>query len=464
MWISIRGFDSARTARLILLLAPLLLRPEIPCAQNSHPLAVGYYPNWFRDWYPSGAVLYKDLTHIVHAFLIPDSTGSFSNMGDLPYPSLVQSAHQYGLKVIVSLGGWGQSNGFSPSTADTTLRRRFVNNLVAFCATNGYDGVDIDWEFPATKPDSANLKLFVHELRLAFNGITPHHSISLAVPGGDWWGRWYDFAGLANDVDWFGVMTYDYYGDWMTVSGPNSPLYGSSSTNTQGWIDDSYTYFKVTRSVPVSKILIGIPLYGWVFNASTMYGPSTGAYQEPYQTIAPRLDQGWTRHWDSQGQVPYIIDSGATHVISYDDTVSIGAKCAYVLQKGIPGAIIWALGQDLLNGQQPLLSAIGKGLGLVTGVEPSREVGKPATFALLQNFPNPFNPSTTIRFELPRAAVVKLTVIDVLGQSVATLVDERRPAGVQTIRFDGSSLASGTYFYRLETETVVATKRMMLLK
>jgi hypothetical protein len=89
----------------------------------------------------------------------------------------------------------------------------------------------------------------------------------------------------------------------------------------------------------------------------------------------------------------------------------------------------------------------------------------PASFTLRQNYPNPFNPSTTITFELPRAGRVALKVFNVLGQEVATLVDEFKEAGGYSARFDASKLASGTYLYQLRTDAgILSVKKMMLLK
>jgi ligand-binding sensor domain-containing protein len=88
----------------------------------------------------------------------------------------------------------------------------------------------------------------------------------------------------------------------------------------------------------------------------------------------------------------------------------------------------------------------------------------PREFQLLQNYPNPFNPSTTIKFELPKISHVTLTVYDILGRQVSALVNDRMDAGVHEIKFDGSNLASGVYFYRLQAGDFVATKRLLLLK
>jgi hypothetical protein len=90
--------------------------------------------------------------------------------------------------------------------------------------------------------------------------------------------------------------------------------------------------------------------------------------------------------------------------------------------------------------------------------------GLPIRSALNQNHPNPFNPSTTITFELPKSSEVQLSVYDMLGREVSMLVNDRRDAGVHEVRFDGSGLSSGMYIYRFRAGEYLATRRMILMK
>jgi hypothetical protein len=75
-----------------------------------------------------------------------------------------------------------------------------------------------------------------------------------------------------------------------------------------------------------------------------------------------------------------------------------------------------------------------------------------------------FNPSTTIKYELPRSSVVRLSVYDILGREVTVLVDERRDAGVHEVTFDAAGLSSGVYFYRLQAGDFGQSRRLVLLK
>lgn len=88
----------------------------------------------------------------------------------------------------------------------------------------------------------------------------------------------------------------------------------------------------------------------------------------------------------------------------------------------------------------------------------------PTVFSLQQNFPNPFNPATQIRFDIPKAATVRLDIFNLRGEVVRTLVKERKPAGSYVVTFDASQLSSGMYFYKISAGDFVAVKKMTLLK
>ncbi|MBC8204818.1 S8 family peptidase [bacterium] len=88
----------------------------------------------------------------------------------------------------------------------------------------------------------------------------------------------------------------------------------------------------------------------------------------------------------------------------------------------------------------------------------------PEEYHLNQNFPNPFNPETEIRFALPEAESIRLTVYDVLGQETAVLIDGEYPAGAHSVTFNAANLSSGIYFYHLEAGVYSAVKKMTLMK
>lgn len=109
------------------------------------------------------------------------------------------------------------------------------------------------------------------------------------------------------------------------------------------------------------------------------------------------------------------------------------------------------------------VNALAAVQGVISGIEPL-DPRVPASYELEQNFPNPFNPSTNIRFAVSQAGPVRLTVYNVLGQLVAALVDEPLAAGKYLVDFDATQLSSGVYFYRLEAGNFREVKKMLLAR
>ena len=88
----------------------------------------------------------------------------------------------------------------------------------------------------------------------------------------------------------------------------------------------------------------------------------------------------------------------------------------------------------------------------------------PTDFNLSQNYPNPFNPATTIKYSLPNDSYVRISIFNILGQEVATLVNTTKSAGFHSVTFNANNLASGIYIYRMQAGDFVQTKKLMLMK
>ena len=101
--------------------------------------------------------------------------------------------------------------------------------------------------------------------------------------------------------------------------------------------------------------------------------------------------------------------------------------------------------------------------GGVTNINIS-ENHQPESFKLFQNYPNPFNPGTTISYTLPNSGNVTFKIYNILGDEVATLINEVKPAGNYEVEFNANGLASGIYFYQLKVDDFIQTKKMILMK
>jgi chitinase len=321
-------------------------------------VVIGYYPSWSRDVFSHSKVSYKNLTHIAHAFAWPDSSGNLVVPADYLYPELNATAHQNGVKMIMSLGGWGNCAGFPGMTATSGTRSNFIGQVVSFCTANGYDGVDIDWEFVSDATEQANFTLFIHELSTALKARTPQLLLTMAAPADNYSGQWINYEQLAADFDFIGFMTYDFHGSWSDHSGHNSPLYADAG-DTDGSVDQTFQYAR-QRQVPLGKLLLGVPFYGRSFDCGGLGLPFTACTDYSYTDAMGLLAAGWTRIWDATAQVPYLRRSDAGMIVCYDDTQSVGAKCDYVKAKQSAGVIIWELSQDYRNGKSELLEVIGQ--------------------------------------------------------------------------------------------------------
>ncbi len=118
------------------------------------------------------------------------------------------------------------------------------------------------------------------------------------------------------------------------------------------------------------------------------------------------------------------------------------------------------------RGDQPLADPLSDGgKGALSGGSSSAQAGAlPHEYDLAQNFPNPFNPSTVIRYAIPVKSHVLLTVHNLLGQVVATIVNGDEDAGYHEIRFEALNLASGVYLYRIEAGRFVETRKLTLIR
>ncbi|MDI6849631.1 MAG: glycosyl hydrolase family 18 protein [Candidatus Saccharicenans sp.] len=319
---------------------------------------MGYYPGWKKSEFSHSLIDFSCLTHLAHAFAWPDSNGNLIVGSNYLYPELVAAAHNQSVKVLLSLGGWGNCDGFPPTAASPEKRSRFIGQIVDFCRQNNYDGVDLDWEFVSDEQERQNFSDLVRELSAALRAMNPPRLLTMAAPSGPYWGRWINFEELHPYFDYISMMTYDYHGTWTDHSGHNSPLY-TCQNDPCGSFDDSFTY-AVIREIPLDKLLLGIAFFGRSFNTDKLYGPSNQSQYYTYTDIQKLLASGWKYNWDFCSQVPFLLSPSRTTLLSYDDIRSVFRKCRYVLDKGAAGVIIWEITADRHNGRPELLQTVAR--------------------------------------------------------------------------------------------------------
>jgi len=321
-------------------------------------IVMGYYPSWEKNTFDHSKIKYRHLTHIAHAFTKPDSDGNLIIDEGYIYPELVREAHKYGVKIIMSTGGWERCEGFPGMASSAENRKRFITQVVSFCEKHDYDGVDIDWEYVSNQEEQKNFVHFIEELSEALKALNPPLQLSMAVPSGHFWGRWINYEELLDEFDYINFMTYDYHGQWSDHSGHNSPLY-TCNDDPCGSMNDTYSYSR-SRKVPKEKLLLGIPFYGRSFDCEGLYQRFQKSEFYGYREVMKFFRSGWERVWDDCAKVPYLRNPEGTEIICYDDEQSVSLKCKFVKEKQAAGIIIWDLSEDYDRGTSVLLDIVRK--------------------------------------------------------------------------------------------------------
>ena len=155
------------------------------------------------------------------------------------------------------------------------------------------------------------------------------------------------------------------------------------------------------------------------------------------------------------------MSSDATKLITYDDSISVGIKTEKAIQEDLSGVMIWAIGQDLNNGRQPLLEAVGNSMRAVSVIN---NIPSPETMRLYNSYPNPFNSSTTIQFRIPQNSHLTLDILDINGGIVEKLFSGKLEKGSHFVTWNPPHISSGIYFMVLQSNNNIMTNKLLYIK
>jgi chitinase len=345
---------------------------------------VGYYASWaaYSGFTPDKLDATK-LTHINYAFA---NIGSDLKIA-MGYPDVDSSNFSKlnalkqinpNLKTLISIGGWSWSDKFSDVALTDASRSTFADSVVSFIVTYGFDGIDIDWEYPVggglstnvSRPeDKQNFTLLLQKLRekLDARGVIDgrHYLVTFAGAGSSSYINNTELSILQQYVDYGNLMTYDIHGTWDKYTDFNAPLYNNSDVSPQyKWSVDSSVNTWLKAGFPAGKLVMGVPFYGYKYNSAVnanngLYQTYSGGSAVTYASVAASYlnAPGYVRYYNSESMVPWLFN-GSTF-ISYEDEQSIGAKAQYIKNKALGGAMIWELSQDP---NKILLNALYNGL------------------------------------------------------------------------------------------------------
>jgi hypothetical protein len=201
---------------------------------------------------------------------------------------------------------------------------------------------------------------------------------------------------------------------------------------------------------------------------------NTGTTVGTYGTILRTTDGGATWNQQSSGTTNHLF--GVSFIDANYGTVVGGYG---TILRTTDGGTTWNQQSSRTGGTLRSVSFIDVNYGTVVGsggailrttnggatfVEEEMIDGIPSEYLVSQNYPNPFNPTTKIRYTVPNSSKVVIKVFDILGKEIETLMNEEKPAGTYEVKWNGSNLPSGVYFYQLKAGTFVETKKMILLR
>ena len=213
--------------------APITNQPASDTGVTPSPfMLVAYYPFWNNTAYPVIKIPADELSVVNYAFALPTDTSECTpgdpEAGETQFPALLELKEIYPhLKTMLSVGGEGTAQAFSAAAASEAQLDHFVSACVQLMKDNGFDGLDIDWEYPTAEQMTTYTSL-LEKLRRGLDNQSQADSrrylLTIAAPAGSYSMAGMDIPKLTPLLDWINLMTYDYYGNWSETTGFNSPL------------------------------------------------------------------------------------------------------------------------------------------------------------------------------------------------------------------------------------------------
>ncbi|KAF5381774.1 hypothetical protein D9615_005490 [Tricholomella constricta] len=354
-----------------------------------------YFTNWgiYGANFQPTDIVDSILTHILYSFADTNpSTGnifltdsfadqekhypgdSWSETGNNLYGNLKQlyllKLKRRNLKVLLSIGGWTYSQaGHFNFVTSASARATFVADAVKLVEDYGFDGIDLDFEFPANSAQGQGLADLFTALRTAFNqlasqkGDTVPYQLSAAVSAGQPNYQYLNVPQMNAAMDHWNLMAYDYAGSWLTFADNQANLYGGSRT---GFNTDNAVKWYLANGATASKITLGMPLYGRAFE-------NTNGLGQPYSGIGPGTIEAGVYSYktlplagasvfeNTTDVSSYSYDSAKKELVSYDTPNIVKIKTQYINTKGLGGSMFWELSTDRVGSG----SLVGTSAGLL---------------------------------------------------------------------------------------------------
>uniref|UniRef100_A0A8H7K5J4 chitinase n=1 Tax=Bionectria ochroleuca TaxID=29856 RepID=A0A8H7K5J4_BIOOC len=326
---------------------------DIPVTKISHVLYA------FANLYPDGTVYPGDS----YADLEKRYSGdSWDDTGKNAYGCVKQlytlkRANRH-IKLVLSIGGWTWSQNFASVAASEETRSTFAQTAVALMKDWGFDGIDIDWEYPASEKQGEDLLLLLQAIRQELDRYASQHAndhhfqLSIAAPAGPQHFEKLPLGKLGNVIDNFYLMAYDYAGSFSQFSGHQANLYADDSNpNVTPFSTDAAIKAYSRSGVPPSKIILGMPIYGRSFQntvglGQVFTGVGGGSWEKGVwdYKVLPKL--GAEVKHDGVSGAYYSYDGSSKELVTFDTTDAVLDKIQYIHKLGLGGSMFWEASAD----------------------------------------------------------------------------------------------------------------------
>lgn len=326
---------------------------------------VGYFAAWkgleLED------IPAEKLTHLNYAFAnVVDgvvTSGEGVEERDSIYFSELQKLklRNPDLKILVSIGGWTWSKGFSDAALTPESRNKLTASGVDFLIKHNLDGLDFDWEYPALQGDNnvvreedkENFVEMLKSFREALDSIgkqdNTHYLMTIASGGFRTYLEVNDLKAASEYLDFINIMAYDFYTAGDETTGHHANLFPNG---TKGRSASNAVKEHLEFGVPAEKIVLGVPFYGrmWQQVEPTDHGLfQSGKFKRglPNSEIQELMnDSTYIRYWDEKAAAPYIYSKRDSAWITYEDEESMVRKMDFIKENGLGGAMFWELSED----------------------------------------------------------------------------------------------------------------------
>ncbi|MCC6699996.1 MAG: T9SS type A sorting domain-containing protein [Fluviicola sp.] len=495
--------------KMLLLVFALLNLLKLNAQNQPCKEVIGYYPNW--QWYDRNKLVtpqsidYTKYSIINYSFFAPQADGTikitdpwadknlllgpinwavapagYDSSYDFGNPAYHQPGnkfadicHQHHVKLMPSIGGWTLSDHFPAIAADATKRQTFANQCVALIQAFGFDGIDLDWEYPGfadhsgTPQDEVNFTLLLQAIRTAIDNygtsINKDMYLTIAVSADPTKMDDVEWSNVSQIVDKINLMSYDFFGAFDSFTNHNSPLFaptqGNAAFNAHAAVESLVNTYHISRD----QINLGLAFYGRsqkTNSSPALFVPSTGTADQ----VTFQVDEGtpmyynyvlqqnlFDEYWDDVAKVPYALGkNGLNTFLSFDNERSIAEKAKYVIDHDLSGVIIWEITGDYIEtapgsgviGSTPLADTLNAVLCHYTGETTAALDEQQLNVSI---YPNPSEDHLTITSS---KAIQHLVITQVSGELVEKIDCKQE----FIYKLSTNQLKSGVYLIVLTTQ------------